>query len=384
MTDKKPMFLNIPGKKPMFLNIPGKKHMFLSINDNSSSTISPQPSTTSSQSSTTSSEQKYRFPLSLNTTPSTTPSEQKNRFSLSLNTPSTTSSNKKNPFSFLHLNTNSSSEISFEQPNRNNSLSVKNKPNSIGIRNVMQGNFDVLQKNMSYPEFVTYLKKYSKNSNPAKLFTKFKREELKMGIAPVILNNKLFMKIYLFRDNKASPYTFSLHKFYKEVYYQTKAHRTTDTDSTLNTGETLIIPEIIQYGTIEPNDKLKDYLRELMGLPESNNENIKMAYIVMDNVEQYEGEPLNDKNLVKSIDTKLQSHGIFHNDLSTYGNVFYNEKDNKVIVIDFGEADYKKDMYRNPFKGGLVSNRNNRSAKKRTNYTKRNKNNKKSRRQKKY
>ena len=55
---------------------------------------------------------------------------------------------------------------------------------------------------------------------------------------------------------------------------------------------------------------------------------VGMNAVVMDNVEQYEGEPLNNKNLVKSIDTKLQSHGIFHNDLSTYGNVFYNKKNN--------------------------------------------------------
>lgn len=123
------------------------------------------------------------------------------------------------------------------------------------------------------------------------------------------------VKTYEVEHNKYSEETLSRH-FDNEVFFQNKAYKNLNnkTIEVIGVMYTLRIPQI--YGV---------------------NKGRYSAQIEMEYIPMIKGQI--SKPIVDAVDKLLISNGIFHNDMNK-GNI--TERDNTIILLDFGSADYKE------------------------------------------
>ena len=146
-----------------------------------------------------------------------------------------------------------------------------------------------------------------------------------MAVAHHPVGEDRYVKIYEFPLHLQGEYGFfTLQKFMNEIHFQSKASQLQHA--------MFSVPVIYQYGEVQP----------------PANDNRKMVYFIMDHVRGAPISPHTNSTIISQADEWLKGHCIFHNDLHTIGNII-KTSEGHYSIIDFGEANVKKDRHRCPF-----------------------------------
>ena len=202
----------------------------------------------------------------------------------------------------------------------------------------------------------------------------------------VVNGSNTFLKLYIYKQDKNVE--LKTLKFFKEVYFHKiyyKEIMETDKNNSFK------IPELYDYGyfdfSYEPNHEIEEINIPIKNLnanfsrdiflstkKRSNNEvstqvNVRCFYIKMEFVDSIPITELNTKKQIDALNKMINqnmepteknttlfqlvnknvlNNKIYHNDLNS-ANARYSEKDNKIVIIDFGETEYRDLMKKMTF-----------------------------------
>ena len=203
----------------------------------------------------------------------------------------------------------------------------------------------------------------------------------------IVNDSNRFLKLYIYKQDKNVE--LKTLKFFKEVYFHKIYYKEIMETDKKNSFK---IPELYDYGyfdfSYEPNEEKEkinipiknlnaNFSRDifLSTKKRSNNEvstqvNVRCFYIKMEFVDSTPITELNNNiqkladmqmlnksldipteintSLFELVNKNVKKNKIYHNDLNT-ANVRYSEKDNKIVIIDFGETEYRDLMKKMTF-----------------------------------
>jgi len=280
----------------------------------------------------------------------------------------------------LSLNTNSNSNANHSFLNR--SLDILSSPISIAeneklgifekdaIQQFGYTNGSSVQSNtISVEEFCAHVDKsgikevieeaeFKSNKPRFQLLSTIKHGDMftksYIYIEPTILLESEFIPVEQKRDYAENAITIA--RFNKEIFYQIRARDCIIKAQNMYNKQLYYIPQIYTYGMVDLSqyDTVIDLFKEKRKIdhPIFTRNNIRMLYVTMEKINGFPIEPKFFIEPISAINNILIKCGIYHNDLTTLGNIIYDTDHYRLVILDFGEASYKKDDRRNPFHGG--------------------------------